>query len=1314
MCAITRFLLGCLIVGTLATAPGRAAEAAATSDFTPAMVERLGLPPDYRPHFVLIAAGTDRHYTAEQAKANGLNLLEFAGCHVGGQRLLLRTTFASPALFAGRTYIVYADLDNDPKTGRQDGDNAGVDLMVTVQGDRVGLALHNPAFTAANTLARGIVSGNVLYIALDAPLLTTPTTVSARLYLLSERRGGRADSTPRSVAELPRSELAVPALKGGTGSSLRSVDDYRYHDRFVVLEKLSDKGLAGAQVTPAEPIQIGRPVPRPPFAAASQRPGQAAAVARQQVRLELLEEAGVARTAAPVSCGVPFPRAVLYDLSQMRLLAAAGEELPAQFTATGFWPDGSLKWVLVDVATPLAAGEKRDLVLEFGSDVRRQADRSPLRATEDTATLTIVTGPLQIVLDKQHFNLFRSVWLDGNGDGTFAAAEQVAASGPEGVALLDEQERPFNLSGVAPESLVIEERGPQKLTVRVEGNYADAGGATYMRYSARLTFRAGSPCVTLALTHVDDDLRNEFSDITALTLPLVPTGGVKQATIFLRAEDGALKAYEGPALSLFQSDEKSSALRVGEATVAGQRAPGLVRCRGSAGALTVVAHEFWQRWPKGLAATADQVTLAILPRQPGDDYGKGLPHYLLYPFVEGKYRFKWGMSFTTRITFDFAGARSPEEMLAEANLPVLATVPAAWYAETKALGPLAAPLEQQFAAWDGVVERSYKGFVAERDRDRAYGYFNYGDWYGERERNWGNNEYDFGHGFFMQFARTGNRDYFRVALAAARHEADVDCVHAYPDPYYRGANHLHSIGHTGMWSEQAEYGTWSWPYDYHTAAASGHVWADGMVDAWCLSGEARVMEGALGLAEHVAWALSRDFKQLGTHERSAGWSLRAVMAVYKQTYDKEYLAAAQRIAAVALREQKLDQGGAWPHVLPRDHAGDHPGGVGNNLFLMGILLGGLQAYQEEAQDPAVLAALRAGVGWVARSWDETALGWPYSALADGTPCYRPSTGLNCLIAGPLAYVGQTTADEGLMRIAELALTGVVFGGADTSGKSIAQKMFFTSGTLALLQQWYAAHRPDRGAGVLDGSDGSMAVFMARTADADRHAARTPDLKTFYVKLLAPASELLAERRPHGSMVKRADTGTITVTDAAGSVLKEGSFSTDTGHEFRCPLAGEVGAQFKVVINDDQRGVWTVRGNDLGIVVQTVPDFTIGGVGRSKLHFFVPAGTKEFKLKLLGVHSGAYGAVVLSPAGKPAASHQDVNQGGAVLSRGTVPDTDPAPERHPERGEAVVKPAPADTGKMWSVVLWAAIDIGIELEGVPPFLALTEKAWFEPR
>ena len=105
------------------------------------------------------------------------------------------------------------------------------------------------------------------------------------------------------------------------------------------------------------------------------------------------------------------------------------------------------------------------------------------------------------------------------------------------------------------------------------------------------------------------------------------------------------------------------------------------------------------------------------------------------------------------------------------------------------------------------------------------------------------------------------------------------------------------------------------------------------------------------------------------------------------------------------------------------------------------------------------------------------------------------------------------------------------------------------------------------------------------------------------------------------MTKRSPTGTLKVLSAAGATVGESTFSTDDPHEYRCTLAGQAGDQFRVVVNDDQRGVWTLRGDNLQVLMQTGPEFRIGGVGKGKYHFFVPTGTTELRVKLVGVHTG---------------------------------------------------------------------------------------------
>ncbi len=1032
-------------------------------DGIPDVVEhKIGTPVDAPQQLAQVAASPNRGFSDQEATQHAPDIVDLSACHVGDQRLLFKVAFAHKPNFANATFIIYADMDNDASTGRVNEYHGGVDVMITVQGDRVGTSLHNPSFTRGNTIPCAAIHDRALFVSLDAPLRIRDGRVELGLHLLSQRATGTSDGTPHTAVKLPLVDRPVPKLPLRRSDSLRSLADYRYYDEKVKYEKLSDKGLTYEQIAPKEPIQFGRPRPPVPFSA-SRKPGQPGTIQRQRVKVNVFEEAGVARRASPITFGLPLPQGGLYDLANLRLLSPSGQETPAQFTATAFWPDDSLKWVLADFQVDLDAKQEADYAVELGTDVTGKQVPSQLQVDESADIIRVNTGLLEAVIDKQRFNIFRSVNVAG---------KPIAASATTGVMLHDEHGTLFSQSATPPRHITIEEIGPQKVVIRAEGDYSNDAGRTYMAYITRLEFRAGSPRVTVAHTHLNTFVKTEFTDITSLAMPLTLSGGVKRAYAFGRDDDGTLQGLpdDVDSFRVTQLNEKEFTLGRGEADSRAGRYPGVVRFEGDDGAATVAVHEFWQRWPKAFDADRESFAIHLLPRQPSSDFGTDLPFWLMYPFVDGKYRFKWGMSFTTRVTFDFAGDTAVDQLHADANMPVVAVLPADWYASTKTLGGVSVPKGKQFSQWDAYVANAYKRHMIRKASSREYGYLNYGDWFGERGRNWGNNEYDLAHGFFRQFVRTGRREYFRLALAAARHQADVDCVHAYPDPHYVGSNHQHSIGHTGTWSQNPMRATWSHRYDSHTDARNGHTWAHGMMDAWYLAGDARVMEASIGLGEHITWAMSRTFDRLGTHERSAGWSLVAIIAIYCGTYDAEYLAAANRIVAIPLREQKFDDGGAWPHVLPSDHCGGHYGARGNNLFLIGVLLAGLKDHHEATGDPAVAKSLISGARWVLKSWDEEAKGWPYSASTSGEPYYENvSPSLNMLIIDSLAYVGKLTGDEEFLDVTEKAFAAVAQSNPPSDGKSVSQKIFFATGVMASLQQWFAEHRDDEGIGVLDGT-----------------------------------------------------------------------------------------------------------------------------------------------------------------------------------------------------------------------------------------------------
>jgi len=50
----------------------------------------------------------------------------------------------------------------------------------------------------------------------------------------------------------------------------------------------------------------------------------------------------------PLTCGLPWPRSALTDSASVKLLDAADRSFPLQTRALDHWPDGSIRWLLLD------------------------------------------------------------------------------------------------------------------------------------------------------------------------------------------------------------------------------------------------------------------------------------------------------------------------------------------------------------------------------------------------------------------------------------------------------------------------------------------------------------------------------------------------------------------------------------------------------------------------------------------------------------------------------------------------------------------------------------------------------------------------------------------------------------------------------------------------------------------------------------------------------------------------------------------------------------------------------------------------------
>lgn len=1069
---------------------------------------------------------------------------------------------------------------------------------------------------------------------------------------------------------------------------------YLYYGNTSKLLPLSDKGYSYEDVMRKEKVkglEFGRVRPEPRFELTI-KTDKTGSIDEETVNFDILEESGVERNAF-VRFGFPLPEGEVFDPAKIKITDTENHEIPAQIEATAFWKDISLKWVLIQFSTHLKANEKKTFNAIFGNKVKSKAYKSNIRFFESPEDATLYTGPLKVNISKKRFNILKAVWFDRNGDGRYSDDEKIGGFSPDGIKMLDENLNLFTSTTVPASSFSVEEQGKEALVLKIRGQYArkDAPYKKLMDYVVRLTFHKDSPIVKITFTHINTNITNEFSDITSLGLDFMLPEEAEALTAMTAKNDAITTLKKG---SYFQFDDREI-LNSGKKQSGRLQGPFEIPMKNAK--LNMSIRDCWQRWPKAVGIDGKTLSIGILPEQPSKDYGRNLPHYLQFPFCEGKYRMKWGMSFTEEIFLDFSGKDTLPILDAESNMPVVAVISPEWYAKTQSLPGISYPIGKQFSVWDNVISKAFDEHMKIKEEQREYGFFNYGDCYGERGRNWNNNEYDFAHGLFMDFIRTGDRSHYRWAMKAAKHQADVDSVHAYPDPYYIGSNHQHSIGHTGNWSQHHIRAEWTHLYDSHTDASNGHTWVNGMIDAWCMGGDPISMNAAYGVGEHIAWGMAPVFDHLGSHERSAGWSLRAIASLYRLTNDPLYLKASDKIAEVAMKEQKMDCG-TWPHILPPDHAGlDNKGAIGNCPFLIGILLNSLKTYHEATGNPDAAKSIIAGAGWLAKSWDQQGCGWPYSVSPDGKGYWtaRPSP-LSILMSAPLAYAGNISDNKEFIEISEKAFLASIMS-FSPKGKDFAFGMIFSSELLCEIQKWHLKHSEDKGASILS-SDIQLVDFIRSLKCGSKLNLRMPEKKTVLVSLKNDKATVKIIAKKHGAREHTLDNGNLTLKGPDGKVISETKFDIKKSFNTELELRGKPGDVFTIEALDDMTNIWNFESEDADISAMFKNSSSIGAVGFSQYYIFVPKGTKEFEIVLKGIHEGRFGGMAVQPDGKINSFMQSENAGGTQLPWAS----DSLKKTSPE--SLKVKVPEGLDGKNWSMTIWAAGDIELGIKGVPPFIS----------
>jgi hypothetical protein len=572
----------------------------------------------------------------------------------------------------------------------------------------------------------------------------------------------------------------------------------------------------------------------------------------------------------PVTCGIPWPRGELHDPARLALRDCQGRSIALQARSLDRWPDGSVRWVLLDWHAETVEAPFRLSISERTTARPQKQVTAELRG----GFVTVETGTARFELGTGQVFPFCSVQVAGQ-EAVGTKASRLAVENETGHTYLAQIDQ-----------IQVEEVGPARAQIRLRGQLVALNSEPLIALDARLHFFAGSTVVRLELTMCNPrkadhpgglwDLGNGGSVYlrdAALTLALPP--GSQTIAIHCSPEMGSpFEKLAGP-LELYQdssgganwqSSNHLNCQRVVPNTFRGYRlkARGVARegLRATPAICLTKGHQtigatmpwFWQNFPKAIEAIDDNVVVRLFPRQYADVHElqggeqKTLVFSILCGESQGDAAAQSALNWHRQRP---RAAASPDWYCASGAVP---------YLTSKAEDPNRGYLQLVDAAIDGSDTIQRKREVIDE-----YGWRHFGDIYGDHEGVFHkgprplvshyNNQYDPIAGFAYQYLRSGDNRWFYQMEELAAHVIDIDIYHTDRDkPAYNHGLFWHTYHYV-----DADTGTHrSYPKRQNVnggGPANEQNYSTGLMLHYFLTGSLASREAALGLAR---WVIDMD------------------------------------------------------------------------------------------------------------------------------------------------------------------------------------------------------------------------------------------------------------------------------------------------------------------------------------------------------------------------------------------------------------------------------------------------------------------------
>lgn len=507
----------------------------------------------------------------------------------------------------------------------------------------------------------------------------------------------------------------------------------------------------------------------------------------------------------PVTLGVPLQRGEVMRIEALRLTGPDDEDHPLQARALDLWPDGSVRWALLDFQVSYAPAAEPVLFLKTDGPAHAEEPQHLSLETRHSG-VRIRTGRLSIEVRRGEAFPFSSVSLDSR--------PILAADSPGFVLTTGASDETWTVSDVE-----VLESGPLRAELLVRASTHSREGGSPLEISARVEVFSSTPVVRVGLTlrntrratHPggqwplgdDGSLYLRSASVTlrlhthaeSIAYTVTPSEGLHTSTAPLELLQASSGGNQWQARTHVNRHGRVSLpfrgyrLRTGQTIATGERASPIVQVTTGGERLSAAIPRFWQEFPHAVSVDSGAITLGLLPAGIDDEHelqgGEQTTRVFSIAFGDDSVS-------ATPLAWCFTPTRfypSPGHVERTGAIPC-------WL-------PAAADPHPEYVALVDVALDPQVGFFAKREAADEYGWRHFGDLPADHESAFQpadrpfvshyNNQYDAIAGFAVHFLRTGDGRWWTLMDDLARHVCDIDIYRTDQDkPAYNNGLFWHT------------------------------------------------------------------------------------------------------------------------------------------------------------------------------------------------------------------------------------------------------------------------------------------------------------------------------------------------------------------------------------------------------------------------------------------------------------------------------------------------------------------------------------------